>query len=116
MQELKDKQFDLGLELEQHTNADYDYSIQVATILDLSRRIRKIFESSEIAEKRAILNYLLQNPTVKGKKLEFTMRKPYNLVLELASCPDLLSVLDKFRTLNWKEIEKELVFLRPILI
>ncbi len=104
MQELKDKQYELGLELEQHTNADYDYSIQVATILDLSRRIRKIFESSEIAEKRAILNYLLQNPTVKGKKLEFTMRKPYNLVLELANCPNWLRQLQLVRTYIEREV------------
>jgi hypothetical protein len=98
LQQFKEKQYELNSELEQHTNADYDYSTQVATVLGLSRRIRKIFESSEIEEKRQILNYLLQNPTVKGKKLDFTMRKPYNLVLELASCPDWLRGLQLVRT------------------
>ena len=38
-------------------------------------------------EKRAILGFILQNPTVSGKKLEFTMRKPFDAVLELATCP-----------------------------
>ena len=38
-------------------------------------------------EKRAILGFILQNPTVSGKKLEFTMRKPFDTVLELATCP-----------------------------
>ena len=94
MQQFKEKQYELNAELEQHTDADYDYSTQVATVLDLSRRIKEIFESSETEEKRQILNYLLQNPTVKGKKLEFELRKPYNLVLELASCPDWLREQD----------------------
>ncbi|MEY4440389.1 MAG: hypothetical protein RLY49_15 [Candidatus Parcubacteria bacterium] len=87
---LRDKQQDLNMQLEDHTNADHSYHIQVTTVLNLSRKIREIFESSEIQEKRQILNYILQNPTVNGKKLEFTMAKPFNLVLELANCPTWL--------------------------
>ncbi len=34
------------------------------------------------------VNYIiLQNPTVSGKKSGFTMRKPFDAVLELATCP-----------------------------
>ena len=65
-------------------------------MLNLSRRIRKIFDDprSEVSEKRAILNFILQNPTVNGKKLVFTMRKPFDVVLELAACPiGLISTL-----------------------
>ena len=47
----------------------------------------EIFESSEVAEKRAILNFVLQNPVVNDKKLEFTLRKPFDLVLQLADNP-----------------------------
>lgn len=31
-------------------------------------------------------------PTVDGKKLAFTMRKPFDVVLELAECPNGLPV------------------------
>jgi len=41
--------------------------------------------SSETAEKRALLNFLLQNPTVEGKKFEFSLKSPFDLVLSLAS-------------------------------
>ena len=78
------------MELEEHSKADYDYQTTVASVLSVSRRAKAIFESSEPHEKRALLNYLLQNPTVNGKKLEFTMRSPFNLVLELASRPNWL--------------------------
>ncbi len=90
LEELKDNQYRLGVELEEYTKADHQYYIHVSIVLNLSRRIREIFESSETLEKRAILNYLLQNPTVSGKKLEFTLRKPFDTVLELAGCPNWL--------------------------
>ncbi|OGZ43576.1 MAG: hypothetical protein A3J55_01545 [Candidatus Ryanbacteria bacterium RIFCSPHIGHO2_02_FULL_45_17b] len=87
LQELKDKQYRLNVELDEYTKADHEYHVHVNTVLNLSRRIADIFESSEPMEKRAILGFILQNPTVSGKKLEFTMRKPFDTVLELATCP-----------------------------
>lgn len=87
LQELKDQQYRLNIELEEYTKADHEYRIHVSTVLNLSRRIGEIFESSEVHEKRAILNYILQNLTVFGKKLEFTLRKPFDTVLDLAHCP-----------------------------
>ncbi len=90
LQELKDRQYRLNIELEEHTKADHEYHIQISTILNLARRMKVIFESSEPQEKRAILNYLLQNPTVFAKKIEFTLRKPYDLLLDLSDCPSWL--------------------------
>ncbi len=107
-QEYHDKIQLLNIELEEHTKADYDYQTTVATVLSVARRAKSIFESSEPHEKRAFLNYLLQNPIVNGKKLEFTLRSPFNLVLELTDSPTWLRVLDEFRTLNWRSIEREL--------
>src|SRR3989338_3931160 len=87
LQELKYKQYRLNVELDEYTKADHEYHVYVNTVLNLSRRIADIFESSEPMEKRAILGFILQNPMVSGKKLEFTMRKPFNTVLKLATCP-----------------------------
>jgi len=67
-------------------------------VLSISRRAKEIFESSEPNEKRAFLNYLLQNPTVDGKNLEYTIRSPFNLALELADNPNWLPLYDKIRT------------------
>lgn len=91
----------LNLELEEHTKADYDYQTTVASVISVARRARAIFEnSSEPAEKRVFLNYLLQNPTVKEKTLGFTLRSPFNLVLELADSPTWLDKQDSFRALG----------------
>ncbi|TSC65096.1 MAG: hypothetical protein G01um101491_27, partial [Parcubacteria group bacterium Gr01-1014_91] len=87
LQELKDKQYRLNIELEEHTKADHDYKLTISRVFSLARRICSIFKSSEPHEKRALLNFILQNPTVDGKKIEFTLRKPFDSVHELAVCP-----------------------------
>jgi DNA invertase Pin-like site-specific DNA recombinase len=90
-QEYQDQIQVLEIELSEHRKADYDYQTTVATVISVARRAKPIFEnSSEPAEKRAFLNYLLQNPTVNGKKLDFTLASPFNLVLQLADNPNWL--------------------------
>lgn len=99
----------LEIEMSEHGKADYEYQNTVATVLSVARRAKTIFEnSSEPARKRAFLNYILQNPTVNEKKLYFSVASPFNLVLELADCPNWLPLLDTFRTLNWNQIKMEL--------
>jgi len=88
----------LNLEIEEHTKADFDYQTTVASVLNVARRAKEIFESSETHEKRAFLGYLLQNPKVTGKKLEFDLKPPFNLVLELASCTNWLPLGEILRT------------------
>lgn len=67
-------------------------------MLNLAKRALSLFESSEVHEKRALLNCLLQNSVVKGKKLEFTMRKPFDTLLSIANQPIGLRVVDDVRT------------------
>ena len=89
----------LEIELSEHRKADCDYQTTVTTVVSVARRARPLFEnSSEPSEKRAFLSYILQNPTVNGKKLAFTLASPFNLVLKLADSPDLLRGLDDVRT------------------
>jgi DNA invertase Pin-like site-specific DNA recombinase len=90
-QELQDQIQTLEIEMSEHSKADYDYQTTVATLISVARRAKTIFDnSSEPARKRQFLNYILQNPTINGKKLYFTIASPFNLVLELASNPNWL--------------------------
>ncbi len=97
--------------MSEHSKADFDYQTTVATVLSVARRAKTIFDnSSEPARKRAFLNYILQNPTVNGKKLYFTIASPFNLVLELASSPNWLAWRDAFRTFDWVGLYSDLGF------
>ncbi len=84
----KDAQYRLDLEMEEHTKADHEYHIHVNTVLNLTRRIRPIFAGSEVSEKRAIINFILSNLTVSDRKLTFSMRKPFDAILDLAHHPN----------------------------
>jgi site-specific DNA recombinase len=90
-QELADELQRLEIELSEHRIADYDYQTTVSTVLSVARRAMEIFENcSEPAEKRTFLNYILQNPTLEGKKLEFNLASPFDTILELANSPEWL--------------------------
>ena len=104
-QEYRDQMQILEIEIAEHQKADFEYQTTVATVLSVARRARTIFEnSSEVAGKRAFLSYILQNPTVNGKKLDFTVAAPFNLVLELADSPNWLPLLVSMRTEWYSEI------------
>jgi hypothetical protein len=87
LQELNDTQNRLNIEMEEHTKGHHQYHIHVATVFSLPRRMGNIFKDSEPAEKRAILQFLLQNATANGKKLEYKLKKPFDTVLSFAHHP-----------------------------
>ena len=89
LQDLKDRQYRLNLELDEHTKADHEYHIHVSTVINLCRRIRIIFEGSEVSEKHAILNFVLSNLSVTDRKLKYSLRKPFDAVLDLALSSNL---------------------------
>lgn len=90
-QEYADKLQFLEIELSEHREADYEYQTTMSSVISVARRAKDIFENcSEPMQKRAFLNYLLHNPTVKEKELCFSIASPFNLVLELADEPNLL--------------------------
>ena len=98
-QELQDQIQTLEIEMSEHSKANYEYQNTVATVISVARRAKTIFDnSSEPARKRQFLNYLLQNPTINEEKLYFTIASPFNLVLELADCPNWLRLSVTLRT------------------
>ena len=90
LKEMKQKQYDINIQLENHTKADENYYITASTVLNLAKNALSLFESSEVLEKRAMLNFLLQNCVANGKKLEFDLRSPFNHILNFANQPTWL--------------------------
>lgn len=104
LKDYKEKQHDAAIRLEELTNADENYHITATTLFSLANRALEIFESSEVNEKRQLLNFLLQNCRLSGKNLAFELRSPFGMMLEYAHHPSVLPLVDELRTLNWKEI------------
>ena len=87
LQQFKARQQEINLLLEEHTEADESHVIATSTVLNLVKRARALFDSSEVAEKRALLNFLLQNSTVDGKKPSYALRSPFETILIWAKRP-----------------------------
>jgi hypothetical protein len=99
---------EINEQLKTHASADPSYYITASTVLNLAKRALTIFDSSEVEEKRTLLNFILQNCTAYGKELSFTMKNPFNHILAITKQPLGCPSLDAFRTLDWEAIAEDL--------
>lgn len=90
LKEYKEKQADLEAKMEQYTDADENFYLTANMVLNLAKNAYNIFQSSEVSKKRQLLNFLVQNPQLKGKKLVFTLKKPFDTILEANRCSNWL--------------------------
>lgn len=94
LNEYQTKQSLINTEMAKHHKADNEYYITVAMILSLAKRAYSIFKSSEPMEKRAFLNFLLQNSKLQGRKFTFELKKPFNAAVVAHESSNLLRGLD----------------------
>ena len=90
LKEFKSKQQEITDEIDNHTKADESFNITAGIVLDVSQRIKEIFEKAETEEKRKLLNFLIQNCEMKQKKLLVSLRTPFDTI---AKCADVHSRL-----------------------
>ena len=111
LKEFKERQQDINIQIEDHTSADKNYYFTASVVLRIAQNAHTLLKSSEVPEKRAILNLLLQNSIVNGKNLEFSLRSPFNIIYDIATQPTGRGAWDTFRTLNWNTIKNDLLLL-----
>ena len=97
LKEYKEKQRDILIQIEDHAKADENFYITAPKILNLANRALEIFESSEVKEKRALINLLLQNPLLSGRKLLFSLRSPFYMIAKCGQNENWLPRQDEFR-------------------
>jgi hypothetical protein len=108
IKQYTEQQKNLLEQIDKHDTADKNYYITANTIFFLAQRAREVFDSSEVPEKRQLLNFLLQNCELKGKKLEYQLKSPFDTILLACRCSEMLPFLNVFRTLDWKNIAFQL--------
>ena len=81
--ELKQRQYELDERLKRITEADESYSITLITLLNLCSRASELFESSKVEQKRQLINFLLSNLKLRSKNLEYTLNKPFDVLVNL---------------------------------
>jgi hypothetical protein len=81
--DLKQRQYELNDKLKRVIVADESYSITLITLLNICSRAPELFESSKVEQKRQLINFLLSNLKLRGKKLEFEIKKPFDVLVNL---------------------------------
>lgn len=76
--------------MEEHNEADEKYYIEASKLLELAQKAYKLFEVSEVQQKRDLLFYLLQNSKMDGKKLIPSLRMPFDAILTANKTKDWL--------------------------
>ncbi len=80
LKDYKDREREIIREMERYIVADESAHVTANTVLSLASRARDIFESSEVDEKRQLLNFVFQNLELKEKKLSITLREPFKII------------------------------------
>lgn len=76
--EEKDKQLDWNAQLKEHIKADKTFLLTVSYIMELANRASELYQSSKAEEKRQLIAFALSNLRLKGKKLLYDYKKPFN--------------------------------------
>ena len=83
---LKDRQYELNQLVQTYDKADDEFTKRIEMLLNLTHEAPKIWSSSTIPQKRELLNFLFANLQLKGATLCYTLRKPFDNMLNQADC------------------------------
>lgn len=90
IEDINQKITDLGI-------ADKEYYMTTSYLLDIGSRSSDIFSRSKPMEKRALLNFVLENRELDGEKVLYTAKFPFDQVLKYAPRSEWLPVVEKVR-------------------
>src|SRR3984893_12796111 len=76
-----------------------DYRTTLESLISVASRAADIFERSKIEQKRELIAFLFSNLRLKGKKLEFSLRSPFDLMVNRRDHSSWLPFLDTYRTM-----------------
>ena len=89
LKEYKEKQAELEAKMQSYTDADENYYLTANMTLKMAKIAYEVFQSSELEEKRQILNFSLQNLKLQDKNLSFELKTPFDTVLQASKCSNL---------------------------
>ena len=82
-EELKETLYNIQIKLDAHSKADDNFVYTLESLILIASRAPELFKSSKVEQKREILNLLLSNCTLADGKLRFSLRKPFDALVNL---------------------------------
>ncbi len=91
---LKSRQHDLDFKLKAHTEADEKFALTVSYLFELSSRAAELFKVSKVDQKRELINFVLSNLKLKGRKLLYQVNQPFAAIIDANNKQSWLPGLD----------------------
>jgi len=90
--ELKERQIEIALRIEQHEQGDQGFRATLETLISLASRAADIFARSKPDQQRQLIAFVFSNLRLRGKKLEYSLRSPFDLMVNRATYESWLGV------------------------
>ena len=87
VKEYKKRQAEIVDEMKRHKKADRCFYVTANRVLNLAARAKEIFESSEVDEKRGLLNLVFQNLELRDVSLSVQVHEPFKMMMDFKDCP-----------------------------
>ena len=110
--ELKDQQAEIAARIEQHQQGNAEYRTTLESLISLASRAVELVERSKTEQKRQLLAFVFSNLAPRGKKLEFSLRSPFDLMVDRRSYTSWLAFLNTVLTERFEQV----LALRPSLL
>ena len=81
-QELKTRQYNINNQIKKHLKADETFKVTVNTIFSIANIAYELFESSNIEQKRKLINFVFSNLELEGATLRYSLKKPFDLMVD----------------------------------
>jgi hypothetical protein len=102
--ELKARQTEIVLRIEQHQKGEGAYRTTLETLISVASRAAELFERSKTEQQRELLAFVFSNLHLRGKKLEFSLRSPFDLMVNRVDHASWLAFLNTVRTERFDQI------------
>lgn len=92
--EIEEALYNVKVKLDAHAQTDNTFLNTLESLLLIASRAGELFKSSEVEQKRELINLLLSNCTLADGKLRFSLRKPFDALVNFNDRKGWLGQLD----------------------
>ncbi|MDP9137582.1 MAG: recombinase family protein, partial [Pseudomonadota bacterium] len=72
---------ELRMQIEQHSKGQDEFRMTLESLISLASRAADIFERSKTEQKRQLIALVFSNLRLRGEKLEYSLRSPFDLMV-----------------------------------
>ena len=100
--------FDIQTKQKSHIGADNTFVSTIESVFLVVSKAGELFKSSKVEQKRALLNLLLSNCTLKGGTLRYSLNKPFDMLVNLTTNEKWSCLIINLRTIKYDDLRKKI--------